>query len=143
MPRRITPATALENLKKQAKRWLKELRANGPEARARFERAYPNAPVNPMLRDVQYALACEYGQENWIALKKAVEKLAAESAGTTLQTQTLEGYERLAQDLVLAYDSQDQAALQRMNEHYHRSFTFDDLWAEIWRRVYVVRQRSF
>ena len=143
MPRKITPATSLENLRKQAKRWLKELRANDPEARARFERAYPNAPVNPVLRDVQYALAREYGQESWIALKKAVEKLAAESAGTKLQTQTAEGYERLAQDLVLAYDSQDQAALQRLNEHYHRSFTFDDLWAEIWRRVYAVRQRSF
>jgi hypothetical protein len=143
MPRKITLATSLENLRKQAKRWLKELRANGPEARARFERAYPRAPVNPMLRDVQYALAREYGQESWIALKKVVENLATESPGTTLQTQTSEGYERLAQDLVLAYDSQDQAALQRLNEHYHRSFTFDDLWAEIWRRVYAVRQRSF
>src|SRR4030095_2294862 len=143
MPRKITLATSLENVRKQAKRWLKELRANGPEARARFERAYPRAPVNPMLRDVQYALAREYGQESWIALKKVVENLATESPGTTLQTQTSEGYERLAQDLVLAYDSQDQAALQRLNEHYHRSFTFDDLWAEIWRRVYAVRQRSF
>lgn len=56
---------------------------------------------------------------------------------------TAEEYERLAHDLVLAFDSHDQAALQRLNEHYHRSFTFDDLWAEIWRRVYAFRQRSF
>ena len=139
MPRKITPATSLENLRKQAKRWLKELRVNHPEARARFERAYPNAPANPVLRDVQRALAREYGHESWIALKKAVENLAAESPGATLQTQTVEGYGRLAQDWVLAYDSQDQAALQRLNEHYHRSFTFDDLWAEIWRRVYAFR----
>jgi len=143
MPRKITPATSLENLRKQAKRWLKELSANNPEARARFERVYPNAPVDPVLRDVQYALAREYGQESWIALKNVLEKLAPESAGTKLLTQTAEGYERLAQNLVLAYDSKDQAALQRLNEHYHRSFTFDDLWAEIWRRVYAVRQRSF
>ena len=51
-------------------------------------------------------------------------------------------YERLASDLVLAHDTQDQAALQRLNAHYRRSFTFDDLAAEIWRRVYAFRQRS-
>ncbi len=51
-------------------------------------------------------------------------------------------YERLARDLVLAHDTQDQAALQRLNAHYRRSFTFDDLAAEIWRRVYAFRQRS-
>lgn len=57
-------------------------------------------------------------------------------------TGTADDYERLAHDLVLAHDSQDRAALQRMNEHYHRWFTFDDLGAEIWRRVYAFRQRS-
>jgi hypothetical protein len=51
-------------------------------------------------------------------------------------------YEDLANDLVRAYDTQDQAALQRLNAHYRRSFTFDDLAAEIWRRVYAFRQRS-
>ena len=35
-----------------------------------------------------------------------------------------------------------EAALQRLNEHYRRAFTFDDLAAEIWRRVYAFRQRS-
>jgi hypothetical protein len=34
MTRRITPQTSLDNLKKEAKRWLKELRANNPDARA-------------------------------------------------------------------------------------------------------------
>lgn len=51
-------------------------------------------------------------------------------------------YARLAHDLVLAYDAQDQAALERLNAHYRRSFGFDDLAAEIWRRVYAFRQRS-
>ena len=54
----------------------------------------------------------------------------------------MDDYERLAKDLVLAYDTQDQAALQRLNGHYRRTFTFDDLAAEIWRRVYAFRQRS-
>ena len=54
----------------------------------------------------------------------------------------VDDYERLAHDLVLAHDSHDQAALQRLNAHYRRAFTFDDLAAEIWRRVYAFRQRS-
>ena len=41
-----------------------------------------------------------------------------------------------------AYETRDAAALQRLNDHYHRTFTFDDLWAEIWRRNYAFRQRS-
>jgi hypothetical protein len=44
-----------------------------------------------------------------------------------------EEYERLASDFVLAYDQRDETALQRLNRHYGRSFTFDDLAAEIWR----------
>ena len=50
-------------------------------------------------------------------------------------------YEQLAADLVRAYDAEDEAALARLNAHYHRAFSLDDLWAEIWRRVYAVRQR--
>lgn len=56
--------------------------------------------------------------------------------------ETVETYERLANDLVVAYDARDEAALQRLNVHYRRRFTFDDLGAEIWRRVYAFRQRS-
>ena len=36
----------------------------------------------------------------------------------------------------------DEDSLARLNAHYQRSFTFDDLWAEVWRRVYAFRQRS-
>jgi len=54
-----------------------------------------------------------------------------------------ERWEQLARDLVLAFDSKDAEALQRLNGHYNRAFTFDDLWAEIWRRVYSFRQRAF
>src|SRR5262249_39391089 len=37
----------------------------------------------------------------------------------------------------------DEAALQRLNAHYDRTFNFDDLWAEVWRRTYSFRQRAF
>src|SRR5262245_29745595 len=55
---------------------------------------------------------------------------------------TLDDADRVANDLVLAFNSRDEAALQRLNAHYRRAFTFDDLWAEVWRRVYAFRQRS-
>ncbi|MBZ5727664.1 MAG: hypothetical protein LAP87_22030 [Acidobacteriia bacterium] len=63
--------STLDNLRKEAKRWLKALRANEAEARARFRRAYPHAPAEPGLRDVQHALARERGAESWAALKQA------------------------------------------------------------------------
>src|SRR5688572_2136818 len=127
----------MDNLRKEAKRWLKALRTNDPHARARFERAYPHAPTAPVLRDVQHALARERGHENWLAMKRALEQPAPASAPAL----TREAYEQLAQDYVLAYDTQDAAALQRVNAHYSRAFTFDDLFSEIWRRVYAFRQR--
>ena len=77
MTRRITPQTSLDNLKKEAKRWLKELRANSPEARTRFETASQKTPDKTVLRDVQRALALEYGFAGWAALKRAIEGRAA------------------------------------------------------------------
>lgn len=142
MPREITPASSVINLRKEAKRWLKELRADNVDARVRLEQAYPDAPKRPVLRDVQHALAREYGHQSWGTLKKALEKPAEDGTGPALPLRTAEECERVASDMVLAFDSRDEAALQRLNEHYRRSFTFDDLWAEIWRRVYAFRQRS-
>jgi hypothetical protein len=55
---------------------------------------------------------------------------------------TIAEYERAATDFVLAYDARDAAALARLNAHYGRAYTFDDVAAEIWRRVYAFRQRS-
>lgn len=69
MIRRLTPQSTLESLKKEAKRWLKALRANDRAARARLERANPDAPGEPGLRDVQHALAREHGLPGWTALK--------------------------------------------------------------------------
>lgn len=50
-------------------------------------------------------------------------------------------YEQAARDFVDAYGG-DAAALTRLNRHYRRSFGFDDVKAEIWRRDYAFRQRS-
>ncbi len=78
MSRALTPKTHIENLRKDAKRWLKALRAGDPDARSRLAAAWPQAPAEPSLRDVQHALAREYGQESWIALKAALDDLAIE-----------------------------------------------------------------
>ena len=78
MPRKITPATSLDNLRKEAKRWLKAVRAGDGDARARLGRAWPHAPSEPNLRDVQQALAVEYGFTSWATLKAKVEELEAQ-----------------------------------------------------------------
>ncbi len=69
MVRTLTPQSSLETLKREAKRWLAALRKNDPDARARLARSHPEAPPNATLRDVQLALAREYGYDGWTGLK--------------------------------------------------------------------------
>ena len=63
----------LESLKKEAKRWLKALRAHDTAARARFVRLHPNPSALPTLRDVQLALARERGFAGWAELKAEID----------------------------------------------------------------------
>lgn len=76
MGRALTPKTTLENLRKDAKRWLKAVRAGDTKARTRLVQAWSGAPAEPSLRDIQHALAHEYGVESWVALKAALDDLA-------------------------------------------------------------------
>ena len=101
----------MDTLRKEAKRWLKALRAGDLEARTRLERAYPTAPATPVLRDVQHALAREHGYDNWLAMKQA----RGQAATAPSSSPTRDEYERLAQAYVLAYDTQDVAALHSAN----------------------------
>ena len=72
----------LENFRKEAKRWLKALRAGETAARQRLDRAWPSAPKLPGLRDVQHALAREHGHDNWVALKAQADA-SRPATGTT------------------------------------------------------------
>src|SRR5262245_52436672 len=72
---------AVERLRKEAKRWLKALRAGDPAARERLERALPQPSAEPGLREVQHALARELGAESWRALKEREELAALATAG--------------------------------------------------------------
>ncbi|MBR0666627.1 ankyrin repeat domain-containing protein [Roseomonas hellenica] len=76
MSRRLTPDSSLETLRKEAKRWLRDLRAGDAEARQRLAAALPAAPAMPGLRDVQWALAREHGLPGWPALREALADLA-------------------------------------------------------------------
>ncbi len=84
MPRHISPKTTLENLKREAKRWLSTLREHTGEAaaqaRVRLERSNPGAPSSPGLRDVQLALAREFGFDGWTSLKQWLDRGVASDA---------------------------------------------------------------
>lgn len=70
--RELSPKSSLQSLRKEAKRWLRALRANDATALARLQEANANAPNEPGLRDVQYALAREHGLTSWLALRDAL-----------------------------------------------------------------------
>ena len=110
MTRSITPATSLDNLRKEAKRWLKTLRDGDADARRPLERVSPGAPASRCLRDVQHALAREHGYESWIALQAA-----GAGAGRRRPTGPADGrrVRAVADDLVAFNDAHDEAALER------------------------------
>jgi len=75
MRRALTPKTKLESLRKEAKRWLKSLRSGDSGAADRLKAASPRAPAAPGLRDIQHALALEFGYADWTTLKAALAEL--------------------------------------------------------------------
>lgn len=106
MSRPITPATTLDNLKQEARRWHKALRAGDADARARLRRAVPDASAAPSLRDVQHALAREHGLAGWTELKRRLENTTARR------------YESVAEALVTAYRTPDPAAMRIVWEYF-------------------------
>ncbi|BBK31112.1 ankyrin repeat protein [Stella humosa] len=81
MARRFGPRSTVDSLKKAAKSWLRQLRAGDAAARGRLIRAWPGAPDDPGLRDVQHALAREYGLAGWTALREALAVRALAGLG--------------------------------------------------------------
>lgn len=77
--RELTPRSNLETVRRQAKRWLKEIEAGDAAALARFRDLVPQQSGTPKLREVQHALAREYGFPSWAALKQelAAREVAA------------------------------------------------------------------
>ena len=94
--------TTLDNLHKSAKRWLKALRTNDPDARKRLARAYPAAPADPVLRDIQHALAREHGYESWKALTDSIDGKAPKPPAFERETGGRTHEERVATFLEFA-----------------------------------------
>jgi Leucine-rich repeat (LRR) protein len=110
---------SLDSLKKEAKRWLAALRANAADARARLERAIPDTPAIPTLRDVQHALAREHGFPGWSALKETLERAAAGKPETNGASLAL--FETKAQALLEAYRTGTPDAMENHYRHtWHR-----------------------
>jgi ankyrin repeat protein len=83
IPKRTLPEGAtLESLRKEAKRWHKALGAGDNAARERLDHVLPHVSGTPRLRQVQHALALEYGADSWIVLREllADRDLAKRSA---------------------------------------------------------------
>jgi hypothetical protein len=125
MSDKLPPGRGFDSLRKEAKRWLAALRANAADARARLERALPNARARPTLRDVQHALAREHGFSGWAALKEAFVSNAATGANA------LALYETKAEALLEAYRTGTPEALER---HYRLTW-HRRAWAAM--RTYV------
>jgi hypothetical protein len=113
MSRPITPATSLETLKKEARRWLNALESGDAAARARLLAAVPDAPADPTLRDVQHALARELGLPGWAALKRRLGNTA------------LLRYESVASALVAAYGAPDPDALRTVWDYFGHMRTWE------------------
>jgi hypothetical protein len=62
----------LPTLRKEAKFWLKQVRSHHSGFSKRLRLAYPDAPAEPTLRDIQHALAREHGYQSWKALAEKV-----------------------------------------------------------------------
>lgn len=105
MRRTVAPNTSIDTLRKDAKRWLKAVRAGDAAACARLGDVWPKAPTAPALRDMQHAIALEFGMTGWITLKQAIadRDLAARSPDD-LAAELLRGL----------WDSGDRAAAARI-----------------------------
>ncbi|MCP4563111.1 MAG: hypothetical protein GY873_19930 [Bosea sp.] len=79
--RDLTPRSNLETIRRQAKRWLKEIEAGDTEALARFRKLMPGHAGAPKLREVQHALARDYGLASWAALKQELTTREAAARG--------------------------------------------------------------
>jgi hypothetical protein len=113
---RLPERPSLEQLRKQAKELLQQLRNGDPSAIDRL-RKYKTDLSDPVLADAQFVLARELGFESW---PKLVQHLQARS-------NDLEQHRRIAEDLVAAYVSGDAGAVTRLNDLFHSSLNIDQI----------------
>ena len=102
---------SLEQLRKQAKELLQELRSGVTSAVSRLQRYKPGSS-KPILADSQYVIAREYGFESWPKLVQHIQ---------SSQIPDLQQHLRIAENLVAAYNSADPQAIDYLNDLFHSS----------------------
>ena len=114
---RLPNRPSLVQLRKQAKELLQQSRNGDPSAIDRLRKYKPNVS-DPILADAQFVLAREHGFESW---PKLVQHLHA------VQTPELEQHRRIAEDLVVVYNSADVAAATRLNDLFHSTLNIEQI----------------
>ena len=134
-------ADALERLGRQFNRILSfdHVRTLVRSRVDRLQQAADPAAARLELEEARGLIAQQAGFKTWAAFLESVAPPAPPVAALSPAAQRSH---QAAQDFVNASE-RDPAALERLNEYYARSFTFEDVRAEIWRRVYAFRERSF
>jgi hypothetical protein len=108
---------SLEQLRKQAKELLRQLRSGDPSATDRLRKYKPNTP-EPILADAQFILAREHGFESWPRLVHHIQ-------GD--QSSELEQHRRIAADLVAVYNAADVEAVTRLNNLFHSALSLEQI----------------
>lgn len=114
---RLPERPSLEQLRKQAKELLHQLRRATPSATERLLKHKPGVS-KAILADAQYVIAREHGFESWPRLVQHIQ---------TVQPVNLEQHNRLAEDLVAAYNTADPAAVERLNNLFHSSLNIEQI----------------
>ena len=114
---RLPERPSLDQLRKQAKELLKQLRSGDASAAERLRKHKPNVS-DPILADAQFVLAREHGFESWPKLFHHIQ--AAQPA-------ELEQHRRIAEDLVRVYNSGDANAAARLNALFHSALNIDQI----------------
>ena len=111
---------SLEQLQKQAKDLLRRYRAGDEGARNRFtaagslRAALDRRPAT--LADAQFVLAREFGFETWVSLKRHIE---------AVRPSRIEPFRTLADDVVLACQTGDPGAVDRLGELFGGRLTVE------------------
>jgi ankyrin repeat protein len=115
MDSKLAPGSSLESLKREAKLWQKAILRGDTHACERFARVHGAGESSPGLRQVQHALAREYGFGNWARLKEHLSGFAIDRRS---HDQRVADFLRLA---CLSFDDDRPAhrarALQILNRH--------------------------
>ena len=113
--RRLPIRPSLDQLRKQAKELLQQLR-NGDQSAIERLRKFKADVSDPILADAQFVLAREHGFESWPRLVHYIQ------ASTEL-----EHHRRIAEDLVAVYNSRDVEAARRLNDLFHSSLNIQQI----------------